>query len=233
MFSRFFIERPIFATVLAIVILIAGSITVFTLPVAQYPDIVPPTVEGSAVYPGANAEVLAATVAAPIEQEVNGVENMIYMYSTNANNGQMILNVNFEVESDPDTDQILVQMRYSQAQSQLPSAVEKYGVTVQKSMGSPLAVFSLVSPKGTYDALFLTNYAYININSPMTRVRGVGWRPRLRSRRFSAAHCWSKISAEAGGRRRHLAVEAAHEDAPLFDLQTNAQEVTTDRAVQT
>ncbi|NRA02421.1 MAG: multidrug efflux RND transporter permease subunit [Myxococcales bacterium] len=172
--SRFFIGRPIFSMVLSILLVIMGMVSLAGLPVAQFPEIAPPVIQVLATYVGADALTVEDSVATPIEEQVSGVDQMIYMYSTNANNGQMILNVNFEVESDPDTDQILVQMRYSQAQSQLPSAVEKYGVTVQKSMGSPLAVFSLVSPKGTYDALFLTNYAYININSPMTRVHGVG-----------------------------------------------------------
>ncbi|MEE2704081.1 MAG: efflux RND transporter permease subunit, partial [Myxococcota bacterium] len=172
--SRFFIGRPIFSMVLSILLVIMGMVSMAGLPIAQFPQIAPPVIQVLATYVGADALTVEDAVATPIEEQISGVDQMIYMYSTNANNGQMILNVNFEVESDPDTDQILVQMRYSQAQSQLPSAVQSYGVTVQKSMGSPLAVFSLVSPKGTYDALFLTNYAYININSPMTRVSGVG-----------------------------------------------------------
>ena len=147
--SRFFIGRPIFSMVLSILLVIMGMVSLAGLPVAQFPEIAPPVIQVQATYVGADALTVEDSVAPPNEEQVTRVDQMIYMYSTNANNGQMILNVNFEVESDPDTDQILVQMRYSQAQSQLPSAVEKYGVTVQKSMGSPLAVFSLVSPKGT------------------------------------------------------------------------------------
>ncbi|MDH5306726.1 MAG: efflux RND transporter permease subunit, partial [Myxococcales bacterium] len=130
--SRFFIERPIFATVLAIVILIAGGVSVFTLPVAQYPEITPPTVEVTASFPGANAVVLAETVASPIEQEVNGVEGMIYMSSTCANDGSYTLTVSFEVGTDLDMASILVQNRVAIAQPRLPDEVKRQGVTTKK-----------------------------------------------------------------------------------------------------
>ncbi|MGD9763332.1 MAG: efflux RND transporter permease subunit [Candidatus Binatia bacterium] len=172
--SRFFINRPIVAMVIAIITVIIGIVALVQLPVAQFPNIAPPEIQLSATYVGADAVTVEQSVATPIEQQMQGVDNMIYMYSTNASNGQMTLKVDFDVATDPNTDQILVQMRYSQAESQLPVDVRNYGVTIKKSTTSPLALFSLYSPKGTYDALFLTNYAYININDPMSRLPGVG-----------------------------------------------------------
>src|ERR1051325_5591014 len=133
-----------------------------------------PEVSLNPQYIGADAITVEQSVATPIEQQMSGVDNMVYMSSVNSSSGQMRLNVDFDVGTDPNTDQILVQMRYSQAETQLPVDVRNIGVTIRKSAGSPLALFSLYSPKGTYDALFLGNYAYININDPMTRVPGVG-----------------------------------------------------------
>ncbi len=172
--AKFFINRPIVAMVISIILVIVGIVAMLQLPIALFPEIAPPEIQLQATYVGADANTVADSVATPIEQQMQGVDNMIYMYSYNASNGQMTLKVDFDVTTVPNTDQILVQMRYSQAQSQLPFDVQQYGVTIKKSTTSPLALFSLYSPKGTYDALFLTNYAYINVNNPMSRVPGVG-----------------------------------------------------------
>jgi multidrug efflux pump len=172
--AKFFINRPIVAMVISIIMVIVGIVAMVQLPIALFPEIAPPEIQLQATYVGADAITVADSIATPIEQQMQGVDDMIYMYSYNASNGQMTLKVDFDVTSVPNTDQILVQMRYSQAQSQLPFDVQQYGVTIKKSTTSPLALFSVYSPKGTYDALFLTNYAFININNPMSRVPGVG-----------------------------------------------------------
>ncbi len=172
--AAFFVRRPIVAMVISIIMVIVGVVAMMQLPVAQFPDIAPPEVQLSATYPGADALTMESAVAAPIEQQMSGVDGSIYMYSINANNGTTTLRVDFEVGTDINTDQILAQMRYGQAQSQLPFQVQQYGVTIKQSTTAPLALFSLYSPNGTYDALFLSNYAYININDPMTQVDGVG-----------------------------------------------------------
>jgi HAE1 family hydrophobic/amphiphilic exporter-1 len=172
--AKFFINRPIVAMVISIIMVILGVITMVQLPIAQFPNIAPPEILLQATYVGADAITLEKSVATPIEQMMSGVDNMLYMYSVNANNGQMSLRVNFDINTRPNDDQILTQMRYSQAESQLPSDVKNLGVTIKKSTTSPLALFSLYSPNGTYDATFLANYGYVNINDPMTRVPGIG-----------------------------------------------------------
>src|SRR6202048_3792497 len=144
--SKFFINRPIVAMVIAIFMVIIGAVTITSLPVAQFPNIAPPEVQIQATYVGADAETLEQSVATPIEQQMSGVDNMNYMYSVNANSGQMVLTVNFDLATDPNTDQILAQMRQTQASSQLPTAVNDLGVTVQKSLAVPLMVILLVSP---------------------------------------------------------------------------------------
>jgi len=171
--SRFFINRPIVAIVISVFMVIIGLVSLSDLPISQFPNIVPPEIKVNATYTGADALTLEQSVATPIEQQMSGVDNMNYMYSINANNGQMALTVNFDLKSDPNTDQLLAQMREGQAESQLPSDVKNYGVTVQKSTSSPLIMFALYSPKGTYDNVFLANYAFININDQMTRVKGI------------------------------------------------------------
>src|SRR5918994_6219731 len=172
--ARFFINRPIVAMVISIIMVILGVIAMVQLPIAMFPNIAPPEILLQATYVGADAVTLEKSVATPIEQLMSGVDNMIYMYSVNANNGQMSLRVNFDINTRPNDDQILAQMRYTQAESQLPADVKNFGVTIKKATTSPLALFSLYSPNGTYDATFLANYGYVNINDPMTRVPGVG-----------------------------------------------------------
>ena len=173
--SKFFINRPIVAIVIAIVTVIVGAVTVVQLPVAQFPQIAPPEVQVTATYVGADAQTVEQSVATPIEQQMSGVDNMNYMYSLNATaNGQMRLIVDFDVATDPNTDLILAQSRETQAASQLPAEVNNYGVTTQKSVIAPLMLVSLYSPKGERDARFLANYAYINLYDQLLRVKGIG-----------------------------------------------------------
>jgi len=171
--ARFFINRPIVAMVMSILMVIVGLVAMSGLPTAQFPDIVPPEIKVSTTYTGADALTLEQAVATPIEQEMSGVDNMNYMYSINANNGETKLTVNFDIKTDSNTDQLLAQMRKGQAESQLPSDVRNYGVKVEKSTASPLIMFGLFSPNGTYDNVFLANYCYININDQMTRIKGI------------------------------------------------------------
>ena len=174
MLSRFFIERPIFATVIAIVLMIAGGVSVLTLPIAQYPEIVPPTVQVSTVYPGANSEVVADTVAAPIEQEVNGVEGMIYMSSNSASDGSYTLTVTFEVGTDLDMANVLVQNRVAIAEPSLPEEVKRQGVTTKKKSTAIIQLITLTSPDGRYDDIFLNNYATLRLKDELSRIYGVG-----------------------------------------------------------
>jgi HAE1 family hydrophobic/amphiphilic exporter-1 len=173
--SRFFINRPIVAMVIAILTVIVGAVVIASLPVAQFPAIAPPEIQISAIYVGADAQTIEQSVATPIEQQMSGVDNMNYMYSLNAQaNGQMRMTVDFDVATDPNTDLILAQSRETQAASQLPVDVTNYGVTVQKSVLAPLMLVALYSPHGTYNDRFLANYAYINLNDQLTRVKGIG-----------------------------------------------------------
>src|ERR1700744_226473 len=171
--ASFFINRPIVAIVISILTVIVGLASMAELPIAQFPNIVPPEIQVKSTYVGADALTVEQAVSTPIEQQMSGVDNMNYMYSVNANNGQSTLTVNFDVTSDPNVDQILAQMRQSQAASQLPAQVVDQGVTVQKSTSSPLLLFALYSPNGTYDNIFLANYANVYINDALTRVRGI------------------------------------------------------------
>ena len=173
--SKFFINRPIVAMVIAILMVIVGAITILTLPVAQFPSIAPPEIQVLATYVGADAQTLEQAVATPIEQQMSGVDNMNYMYSLNATaNSTTTLIVNFDLKTDPNTDFILTQSRETQAASQLPVDVTNYGITVRKSVSAPLMLFPLYSPHGTYDATFLGNYAYINLVDPLLRAPGIG-----------------------------------------------------------
>src|SRR5690242_2085268 len=173
--SKFFIRRPIVAMVIAILTVIVGAITIASLPVAQFPNIVPPEIQLQASFVGADAQTLEQSVATPIEQQINGVDNMNYMYSLNATgNSQTTLVVNFDVKTDPNNDLILAQSRETQAASQLPVDVTNYGITVRKSVTAPLMLVSVNSPHSTHDARFLANYAYINLVDPITRSPGIG-----------------------------------------------------------
>jgi multidrug efflux pump len=174
MLARFFIDRPIFAWVLSIVIILIGAVSTYFLPLDLYPDITPPTVTVSATYPGANALVVADTVGAPIEQSVNGVEGMLYMSSQSGNDGSYNLTITFEIGTDPNMAQVLVENRVSQALSQLPSQVQLQGVITKKRSPSILLAVSLISPDGRFDDLFLSNYATIQIRDELLRVKGVG-----------------------------------------------------------
>ena len=170
---RFFIRRPIVAMVIAIVMVIVGLVAMAGLPVAQYPNIIPPEILVQTTYVGADALTIEQSVATPIEQQMSCVDNINYMYSLNPNNGLMRMIVNFDVKTDPNTDQVLTQLRVSQAETQLPTDVRNFGVTVQKSLAAPLMLLALYSPKGSHDATFLANYAYINLVDQLTRVRGI------------------------------------------------------------
>ena len=172
--ARFFIDRPIVAIVIAIITVIGGAVMIGRLPIAQYPDIVPPIIQVKTTYTGADAVAVEDSVATPIEQQINGVQKMIYMKSINGSDGTMTLQVSFEVGTNVDLDQVFTQNRLAQANSQLPSSVIEYGTTVQQTVGLPLLVIPVYSPDGTYSAEFLGNYATINVSPQLARVRGVG-----------------------------------------------------------
>jgi HAE1 family hydrophobic/amphiphilic exporter-1 len=171
--SKFFINRPIVAMVISIIMVIVGLVTLVGLPIAQFPKVVPPEIYIQANYVGADAQTIEQSVATPIEQQMSGVDNMNYMYSINANNGLMRMFVNFDLKTDPNIDHVLTQLRYAQAESQLPADVRNIGVTVQKSLSAPLVLVSLNSPNQTRSAEFLANYAYINLSDPLSRVPGI------------------------------------------------------------
>ncbi len=171
--SSFFIRRPIVAIVISILMVIAGVVAMISLPIAQFPNIADPQIQVSAVYPGADAETISQSVATPVAQQMSGVDGMNYMYSQSASSGQMSLTVDFGIDTNSNTDQILSQMRVAQANSQLPASVISNGVTVQKSSASPLMLIDLSSSNHSYDNLFLANYATINLNDALTRVPGV------------------------------------------------------------
>ncbi len=170
---RFFINRPVVAMVIAILMVIIGAVSMVSLPISQFPNIVPPEIRIQTTFVGADAQTLEQAVATPIEEQMSGVDNMNYMYSVSANNGAMRMGVNFDVKTDPNVDQVLSQLRENQAEPQLPQDVRNYGITLIKSPSSPMMLVALYSPKGTYDATFLANYAYINLVDQITRVKGV------------------------------------------------------------
>jgi hydrophobe/amphiphile efflux-1 (HAE1) family protein len=172
--ARFFVNRPIVAMVLSIILVLLGVVAMRGLPIAQYPEIVPPMIQVTTTFIGASATDVEASVATPLEQQINGVEKGIYMKSTNANDGTLTLKVSFEVGSDQDMDNVFTQNRVSQAMPQMPQSVKNYGVTVKKALAFPLLIISVKSPKGTYDNNFLSNYTTININDPIARIPGVG-----------------------------------------------------------
>src|SRR5262249_51227396 len=173
MISRFFVDRPIFATVISVVIVLAGAVAVFSLPVAQYPEVTPPTVQVTALYPGANALTVRDTVAAPIEEQVSGVEGLMYMSSRCTNDGYYTLTVTFKLGTDSDMAQVLVQNRVSLAIPVIPALVQNEGITVKKMSPNTLMIVNLISPDGRYDDLFLTNYATIDVRDELGRLPGV------------------------------------------------------------
>jgi HAE1 family hydrophobic/amphiphilic exporter-1 len=189
--SKFFIRRPIVAIVIAIVMVVVGLVSLATLPVAQFPSIVPPEIQIQATYPGADAQTLEESVAAPLEEQITGVDNMNFMYSVNANNGQTQITVDFDVKTDPNIDQVLTQMRSSQAQSQLPPQVNTAGLIIRKSPTAPMMLVALYSPHGTYDSVFLANYAYINLVDELTRVPGISQINVFGAGQY-AMRCWVK-----------------------------------------
>ena len=179
MFARFFVDRPIFATVLSLAIVVVGLVALVELPVSQYPEVAPPTIQVSAAYPGANAETVASTVATPIEQEVNGVEGMIYMASRSTNDGQMLLDVTFKLGTDLNMAQVLVQNRVAIAQAKLPDEVRRTGVTTKKKSPSILLCVNMVAKKNkdggfAYDQLYLSNFASLKVKDSLARLDGVG-----------------------------------------------------------
>jgi HAE1 family hydrophobic/amphiphilic exporter-1 len=174
MISRLFINRPVVAIVIAIVTVIGGLVAMSGLPVAQFPDIVPPQIIVNTTYTGADAVTIEQSVATPLEQQMSGVDDLLYMQSTNANDGTMTLTVTFDVDTSPNIDQVNVQNRLAQAQPNLPPDVNQFGLNLRKSTGIPTLAFALYSPQQAHDSLFLANYANININDALYRVPGVG-----------------------------------------------------------
>jgi HAE1 family hydrophobic/amphiphilic exporter-1 len=191
MIYRFFINRPIFAIVVSIVTVLVGLVALFRLPIAQFPSIVPPEVRITTTFSGADAETVEQSVATPIEQQMSGVDNLNYMYSINSSDGSLRLTTNFDIATDPNNDLILSQMRVTQAGPQLPPDVATYGVTVQKSLSSPLMLIALYSPDESYDSTFLANYAYIHLNDELTRVPGVASVTVFGAGQY-AMRCWVK-----------------------------------------
>lgn len=187
--ATFFVNRPIVAMVIAILTALAGGIVILFLPTAQFPEIAPPEVQIKAAYTGADADTVAQSVSAPIEQQMSGVDNMNYMSSVNAGSGAMTLTVDFDMKTDPNTDQILAQMRAAQANSQLPSDVVSSGVTVTKSTSSPLMLIALYSPNHQFDNVFLANYAIINLNDALTRIPGISTVQVFGAGQY-AMRCW-------------------------------------------
>src|SRR5882724_5030506 len=185
MISHFFIDRPIFASVLSIVFVLAGGVAVFMLPVAQYPEVTPPTVLVTAVYPGANAQTVRDTVAAPIEEQVSGVEGMMYMSSQSTNDGTYTLTVTFKLGMDSDMAQVLVQNRVSLALPVIPPLVQTEGINVRKMSPNTLMIVNLISPDNRYDSIFLSNYATIYLKDELGRLPGVAGITYLGQRDYS------------------------------------------------
>ena len=196
--SHFFIDRPIFASVIAIVIIILGGVAFLRLPIAQYPEISPPTINVTGQYPGASADVVASTVVTPVEQQINGVENMLYVSSNSTGDGRFTISVTFDIGTDLDIAQVQVQNRVAIAQPRLPADVRNIGVTVQKSSPDLMMVVHLYSPDKSRDTLFISNYATINITDALTRVDGVGSTHRFRQPRLCDARLARSRSTAIG-----------------------------------
>jgi multidrug efflux pump len=173
-FSKFFIERPIFAAVLSLLIVAGGALALLQLPISEYPQVVPPTVVVRAAYPGANPKVIAETVASPLEQQMNGVEDMLYMFSQATSDGRMTLTITFALGTDLDIAQVQVQNRVAQALPRLPAEVQRIGVVTEKSTPDFIMVVHLVSPDERYDMLYLSNFAYLRVKDEIARIPGVG-----------------------------------------------------------
>src|SRR5258707_4378389 len=172
--SRFFIDRPIFAGVISVIIFLAGLVSLFQLPISEYPEVVPPTVEVKAQFPGANPKVIAETVASPLEEQINGTENMLYMFSQASSDGLLTLTVTFKLGTDPDLATQLVQNPVNQALPRLPDVTKQLGVTTVKSSPDLTMVVHLTSPSGRYDMLYLRNYAVLNVKDQLAKIQGVG-----------------------------------------------------------
>src|SRR5215472_1860520 len=185
MIARFFVDRPVFATVISVVIVLAGLVAVFTLPIAQYPEVTPPTVLVTATYPGANAPTVRDTVAAPIEEQVSGVEGMMYMSSRCTNDGAYSLTVTFKLDMNSDMAQVLVQNRVSLALPVIPALVQNEGINVKKMSPNTLMIVNLLSPDDRYDSLFLSNYATIYVKDELGRLPGVAGITYLGQRDYS------------------------------------------------
>src|SRR6186713_1609676 len=173
-FSKFFIDRPIFAAVLSFLIVIGGALALLRLPISEYPSVVPPTVVVRAAYPGANPKVIAETVAAPLEQQMNGVEGMLYMFSQATSDGRMTLTITFALGTDLDNAQVQVQNRVAQALPRLPSEVQRIGVVTEKASPDFIMVVHLISPDNRYDMLYLSNFAHLRVKDELLRINGVG-----------------------------------------------------------
>src|SRR6188474_970231 len=173
-FSSYFIDRPVFASVLSAFILVTGAISLFKLPISEYPEVVPPTVVVRAAFPGANPKVIAETVAAPLEQQMNGVEGMLYMFSQATSDGALTLTITFALGTDLDNAQVQVQNRVAQTLPRLPQDVQRIGVTTEKASPDFIMVVHLVSPDDRYDMLYLSNYAHLQVRDELTRIGGVG-----------------------------------------------------------
>ena len=223
--SRFFIDRPIFASVLSIIFIILGGVSFIRLPIAQYPEIAPPIINVSGQYPGANAEVVATTVVAPIEEQINGVENMLYMSSNATADGRFSIAVTFDIGTNLDIAQVQVQNRVGIAQPRLPPDVRNIGVTVTKSSPDLMMVVHLFSPDQSRDALFISNYATLEIKDALTRVDGVGSITVFGSRDY-AMRIWLDPGPTAGarhdGERRHAGAAGAEHPGRLGRAQPAA-----------
>ncbi len=231
MLSGFFIDRPKFAIVISIVITLAGLLALSVIPVAQYPNITPPQINVSATYPGADAQTVANTIAEPIEEQVNGVQDELYMSSTSSSSGTYSLHITFAIGSDPNIDQVNVQNRVNLAAAQLPAAVSQEGLTIRQQSSNFVIAVNLYSPDNKYDRTFISNYANVNLKYPLSRLKGVGNAQILGNSQY-AMRVLDEPGAHDGTRHhaprcsgRHLGAEHAvrrRTDRPAADQQRTA-----------